>query len=215
MPAKRSLFARVAVALLVCPPLSAQAGERHDPHLRNDCRVAAQVLQTSNPAPRREWALDTIRRCDESGPPALAEFWRRAAPSDMEELGRLFNVTRDFNDRRVVDAVAETARLGSAPETTRIYAMALLFNYAVPGIYIEAGDLLDPTIRFPTMGWVTHDDRADSTRALLGDLRPEVSEVLRSVTAAEPNSRVGVAAATVLRSLRSFWVGNRQEADAG
>lgn len=204
MPRKLEFAAFVAVTVLLGQPLAAQPGEGTDPHLRNDCRLAAQVLRTGHPAPRREWALEAIRRCDQSGPPALAEFWRRAAPSDTAELGLLFNATRDFNDRRVVDAVAEIARLGSGSETTRIYAFALLFNYAVPGIYIDVGDLLDPADRFPAMGWSSHDDRARDTRAILGDLRPEVSEVLRSVIATEPRTRVGVAAEIVLRSLGYF-----------
>ncbi|HST59286.1 MAG TPA: hypothetical protein VLK84_11365, partial [Longimicrobium sp.] len=171
------------------------------------CRMAAQVLRTGHPAPRHEWAMDAIRRCDASGPAVLASVWREAAPSDTTGLDLLFNATRDFNDRRVVDAVAAVARRTGAPETTRIYAFALLFNYAVPGRYLNIEQLLQPGEFPPRIRYFTHDDRGDSTRAILGDLRPEVSEVLRSVAAAEPSSRVGIAAATVLRRLEdvSRW----------
>lgn len=192
----------LVVAVLSSESLSAQPGEKEDPHLRNDCRLAAQVLRTGHPAPRRQWALDAIRRCDTSGPEVLASVWREAPPADTIELGRLFNATRDFNDRRVVDAVADLARRGDAAETTRIYAFALLFNYAVPGSYIETGALLRGAR--PGISFVTHDDRARDTRAILGDLRPGVREILNSVAAAEPDSRVGIAAATVLRNLGYF-----------
>ncbi len=191
----------VAATFLACAPAAAQPRERNDPHVRNDCRLAAQVLRTGHPAPRREWAMDAIRRCDASGPAVLASVWREAAPSDTTELGMLFNATRDFNDRRVIDAVADAARRRNAPETTRIYAFALLFNYAAPGSYLNMKQLLEPGEFPPRISFITHDDRAHATRAILGDLGPEVSAVLRSVAAAEPDSRVGIAAATVLRRL--------------
>ncbi len=143
--------------------------------------------------------MDAIRRCGASGPAVLASVWREAAPSDIMGLGLLFNATRDFNDRQVVDAVAEIARRSNTPEITRIYAFALLFNYAVPGQYLDIEQLLEPGEFPPGISFVTHDYRAHATRAILGDLRSEVSAVLRSVAAAEPTSRVGIAAATVLR----------------
>jgi hypothetical protein len=201
MPVDKSLLVLAAGAVLACRPLSAQPGELQDAHRGDDCRLAAQVLRTGDPAPRREWAMDAIRRCDASGPAVLASVWREAAPSDTTGLGLLFNATRDFNDRRVVEAVSDVARRREVPETTRIYAFALLFNYAAPGRYIIIQQLLQPGEFPPRIRYFTHDDRGESTRAILGDLRPEVSAILRSVAAAEPGSRVGIAAATVLRRL--------------
>lgn len=196
-----SFFATLAVFLSL--PLSAQPGERDDPHLRNDCRLAAQVIRTGNPAPRREWAMGAIRRCDQSGPATLADAWRTPVPAEPSQLDELFNATRDFNDRRVVDAVATVARDASTPDVTRIYALALLFNYAVPGLYIDTDDLLHPGDTPPGLGGVSHDTRAHTTRAMLGDLRPQVRELLESIIAREPAGRVGVAAATILRYLRA------------
>ena len=195
----------VVGGLSLASPLSAQPGsERADPHLRTDCRLAAQVIRTGNPTPRREWAYGVIRRCDESGPMALADVWRNVASRQPENLGVLFNATRDFNDRRVVDAVADVAREGSAPDATRIYAMALLFNYAVPGLYIDIEDLLNPSDAPAGLGSVSHDTRAHETRAQLGDLRPQVGELLDSIIAREPNGKVGQAAATILGYLRAL-----------
>jgi len=201
MTRRVSVIALLAGAVLSAGPLSAQPGEREDAHLRNDCRLAAQVLRTGHPAPRHAWALGAIRRCDISGPEVLAAVWRERVPSDTVELGELFAATRDFNDRRVVDAVADVARRTQAPETTRIYALALLFNYAAPGLYVDFHDLLHPGSHLPALSSVSHDTRAQETRALLGDLRPAVREILGSVVAAEPASRVGSAAGIVLRLL--------------
>lgn len=195
-------FTIVALAgVIFSTPLSAQPGEREDPHLRNDCRLAAQVIRTGNPAPRREWALDVIRRCDQSGPQVLADVWRSAAPTDPEQLAELFNASRDFNDRRVVDAVADLARRSGAPEEARIYALALLYSYAVPGLYIGVDDLLSG--RRPGISSVSHDTRARETRAALGDLRPEICALLAAVVDSERDTRVGTAAAAVLRYLRA------------
>lgn len=186
-------------------PLSGQQGERGNPRIQDDCRRAAQVLRTGHPAPRRAWALDAIRRCGESGAAVIAGVWERAAPSDPSELRHLFEVTREFNDRGVVDAVAKVARQADAPDVTRIYAFALLFSYAVPGQYIVVQDLLVvPEGRGPGMAWESHDDAVKQTRPLLGDLRPEVAGVLRAVVETEPSSRAGVAAATVLSRLANF-----------
>lgn len=191
----------LSTPLLAQPALLARPGrEREDSHLRNDCRLAGQVIRTGHPAPRRQWALDAIRRCDESGPAVIADVWLTAAPGDQGKLRELFNVTRDFNDRRVVDAVATAAREASTPEVTRIFALALLFNYAVPGLYIDTDDLLDPGDTPPGLWGVTHDDRASETRAVLGDLRPVVSELLQSIIVREPQGRVGVAAAAILHA---------------
>lgn len=201
MQNNHSLALVALAAAVVSAPLSAQPGEREDPRLRNDCRLAAQLLQTGHPAPRRDWALDAIRRCDDSGPQVLAEVWRSAVPSDPEQLAELFNASRDFNDRRVVDAVADLARRTEAPETSRIYALTLLYSYAVPGLYIDTDDLLSG--RRPSIGSVSHDTRAHETRAVLGDLRPEMSTLLAEIAGAERDTKVGTAAATVLRYLRA------------
>jgi hypothetical protein len=141
-------------------------------------------------------------RCEVSGPQVLAGVWRERAPLDTADLGALTNATRDFNDRSLVEAVAEAARRPGAAEATRIHAFALLFSYAVPGIYIDARDLLQPGDQQIGTYSVTHDTRTYHTRESLGDLRPEMGALLRAIVEAEPASRVGKAAAMVLRELR-------------
>jgi hypothetical protein len=197
----RAAFAVVAV--LAGTPLSAQTRERDDVHLRNDCRLAAQVISTGHPAPRREWAYGIIRGCDESGPRTLAMAWRTSVPGDPASLGLLVAATRTFNDRSVVDAVSDVARNRDAPEAARVHAFTLLYSYAVPGLYVDAGDLLDRPDAPPAIVAVSHDHHVHQTRASLGDLRPEVGRLLGEVVATEPATRVGCAAASVLRYLHA------------
>jgi hypothetical protein len=198
-----ALAALFLPAVVASIPLAAQPGEGQDPHLRNDCRLAAQVIRTGHPAPSRDWAFDTIRRCDASGPRVLADLWLAATPAEQGELERLFNVTRDFNDRQLLDAVIDVARRSGAPETTRVYAFALLYSYAVPGLYLEIGDLLDPRGTPPGVFAVSHDTPAHETHAVLGDLRPEVAAILNEVATSDPSTRIRQAATTVSRRLRA------------
>lgn len=190
-------------AVLAGTPLSAQPREGDDVHLRNDCRLAAQVIGTGHPAPRREWAYGIIRGCDESGPRILAMAWRSRLPGDAASLGQLVAATRTLNDRSVVDAVSDVARNREAPDAARVHAFALLYSYAVPGLYVNPGDLLDRPDAPPAIIAVSHDHHVHQTRAILGDLRPEVGRLLGEVAAAEQATRVGRAAASVLRYLHA------------
>jgi hypothetical protein len=200
MRIKASLTVIASVGVLTVAPLSAQSPEAENAHLRNDCRLAAQVLRSGYPAPRRDWAFETIPRCDESGPVVLAELWRTAPPAEPAALAQLYRATRQFNDRRLIDAMIFILRHEQAPETTRVSAGTLLFSYAVPGTYLDADELLGGS-ESPALRRLSHDTRARETRARLGDLRPELKNVLGSVADAEPASRVGRAAATMLKYL--------------
>lgn len=191
-----------ALLTLAARPASAQTSERQDPHVRNDCRLAAQIIRTGNPSPHRAWAYEAIRYCEESGPDVLVAVWRTAAPENRIALMELVRATGNFNDMRIVNVLAEVFGSGRHSDTTRIYAGVLLYSYAVPGIYLDEDDLLKGEKRSPAMRMVSHDTRADNTRATLGDLRSKVFEVLTSVATAESGGAVGNAARTMVRLLR-------------
>jgi hypothetical protein len=131
-------------------------------------------------------------------------MWRTALPADSGGLVALITASNSFNDRGLIDAITDVVRRSDAPETTRIHAAALLFSYAVPGIYLNTDDLLDGTSRSPRISAVTHNTRASETRARLGDLRPELAGLLASIIAVEPRSPTGRVAATLLRYLHTL-----------
>ena len=112
-------------------------------------------------------------------------------------LAQLYRATRQFNDRRLIDALFFVVRRDDRPDATRVSAGTLLFSYAVPGIYLDADELLQGS-ESPGISGVSHDLRARQTRALLGDLRPELRTVLGSLVATESETRIGRAARTML-----------------
>jgi hypothetical protein len=139
-----SQFSAVIFALMgsvvACPALYSQS-ERQEPHLRNHCRLAAQVLETGHPAPRYDWALESIARCDETGPPVVAALWRRP-PSDVHAQERLFYPSYTLRDSRLTAAVIEAAENRSLPQLVRLNAVRVLAGHAAPEFLLSISDLL-------------------------------------------------------------------------
>jgi hypothetical protein len=132
--------------------------ERQDPHVRNDCRLAAQVLETGHPAPHYEWALEFIAKCEETGAPVLAALWRSAA--DTEHLNRLYVSSYLLRDARITDAVTKVAQNRALPRLVRLNAIRVLAGHAVPEFLVTVPDLLRrenefSIIPFPSVDPVT------------------------------------------------------------
>lgn len=137
--------------------LGAQS-ERQDPHVRNDCRLAAQALETGHPEPHYEWALEFIVRCEETGAAVLSALWRR--PADTEHLDRLFLSSYTLRDARVTGAVIDVAQDRTLPRLVRLNAIRVLAGHAVPEFLLSVPDLLrqeSDSVRymFPSLDHVT------------------------------------------------------------
>lgn len=119
--------------------LGAQSNQ--DAHLRNDCRLAAQVLRTGNPAPHRVWAMETIARCgDLGGPAVVATVWTEP-PNDTGLLERLYSASYMLRDRRITEAAAGAARNGALPQIVRLNAIRVLAAHAEPRYMLSVADL--------------------------------------------------------------------------
>ncbi len=180
----------------------AEAQESQDVHTRNDCRLAAQVIRTGQPAPHMEWAYGAIQRCDETGPNVLAERWRTV--TDSAEVGRLAWATWRSPARRLVfEAIAEIVATRSASIEARLRGIALLAGYAEPNVRLRLDDLRRPGGR-PTPAYsVSHslDDPGE-----LSDVADEVislMERLRDTSADETIARIAGEYARFLRGLNS------------
>lgn len=140
----RTTLAALALALATTvtyrDSLGAQT-ERQDPHLRNDCRLAAQVLGTGHPDPHYEWALDFIARCEETGGPVLAGVWRRPS-TDSADLNRLFLSSYRLRDSRITAAVIEAASDPALPQLMRLNAIRVMAGHAFPDFLLAISDLL-------------------------------------------------------------------------
>lgn len=152
-----ALILTITVAITQGRSLEAQT-ERQDPHVRNDCRLAAQVLETGHPAPHYEWALEFIAKCEETGAPVLAALWRSAA--DTEHLNRLYVSSYLLRDARITDAVTKVAQNRALPRLVRLNAIRVLAGHAVPEFLVTVPDLLRwenefSTILFPSVDHIT------------------------------------------------------------
>lgn len=179
----------------------AQANESSAAHLRNDCRLAAQVLATGHPAPRRAWALQRIDLCDRSGPAVLIQMWSRVPPT-RAALEELEVPSTRLRDRRVYVALSEIAQNASEPSLKRIIALDVLAWYAAPNRGMPLDELLDPrpdsvrSIRLTAVDYSPHTVGAEPLPETITD---DVTGLLRNIANGEPTSAVGVAASRLLR----------------
>jgi len=202
------LMPTVAFLGMVARPAVAQEPEyrpkreREDVQLRNDCRLAVQVLTHGQPANKREWALDTIDRCDESGPPVLARMWREV-PADSASVGHMIYRSVYMRDRRVYDVVSVLARDHSVPALKRAAALHLLGRWARPGFTLDYGQFFSPEFESVQKNGVvyssmSHDTQREGAEALPATVRQEVLALARELATADPNFRLRATAALLV-----------------
>lgn len=165
MPSPRwfSVPQRVALQVAFCAALSScafaqRSNESKVAKLRADCRSAAQTLQQGHPAPRTDWALSVIRRCDESGGPALQALWA-SAPADSVALEELVDASACLIDQRVYSGVITTARNAGAPRAVRLGALRVLAAVVSPSTVIYPDAIAKPkadTVVVPTFVSASH-----------------------------------------------------------
>jgi hypothetical protein len=190
---------RVVVGILgfASTPLIAQADERTDAQLRSDCRLAAQIRRTGNPAPHREWAFDTITRCSQSGPNVVAEAWQ-GAPADEETLRMLVAATTKLRTRQVFESVGSAARNVHNGRLPRTYALSMLYSFAWPGGSIHVQDLLHPRENRSARVYRASGDGSIANGPDLGDVRDEVRALLAEIVASDQEDGVVRAAREIL-----------------
>lgn len=189
--------------MLACLPTlaNAQAQESTDAHLRNECRLATQVLTTGRPATHRAWALQAVDRCDDTGPGALAAAWSSVAPTSADVTELMVPSVRMW-DQRLFSALTSIARDRDQHELKRVAASSVLSTYAVPTSGMPLSELLDPRpdpTRSVRLTSVDHQPRTIGTRPLPATVTDDVAHLMRGLVVAEPESRVGVAAGRLLR----------------
>lgn len=190
---------RIAVAalLLFAFPLAAQRTEPEDVQLRNDCRLAEQVVRTGNPAPHRSWAFSFIIQCGESGSSALASVWEQSS-TDEWTLQQLAITTYRLRTRGVFVAVSRAARSQENARLVRVYALGMLYSFAVPGSSVDARELLQPRENRRVRIYQVSGD--GDLQNHVGDVKAEVEALLAEIIAAGGEPSV-VRAATALQQL--------------
>lgn len=102
--------------------------------LRNDCRLARQVLIDGQPANKRGWALSIVPSCGEEGGDAVVAELRRfrsaAHPDVFEPVVR--TATR-YRDRLIFEGVLGLAADPAASVAARVQAIRILSAQLAPG----------------------------------------------------------------------------------
>jgi hypothetical protein len=193
----------VFLFVLAGRPAAAQVGhEPADAHLRNQCRLAAQVLNTGQPAPKRRWAVEFISNCAESGPAALVEAWARV-PSDTAAVRELIGASSRLRDRRLYVQAMALIRDPSRPEVARVGAMILAMYYVDPS-YSLSFPLLAPRegpIRMITAVSLHPIPQLNGTVPMQVSVATPVLDLLREVAMGDPSPRVRYAAARLEKTL--------------
>jgi len=114
--------------LVLAPACVAQMTERDNVHLRNDCRLATQVLSKGQPDPQRDWALGVVSACEETGGAAVASLWA-APPADTTSLDQLYRISAGILDAQVLAAAQATASDPARPTLLRMTALRVLAAY--------------------------------------------------------------------------------------
>ena len=175
--------------------------EKDDVQLRNDCRLAAQVLTTGHPDPHYEWARDVIGKCDVSGGPALAALWQSLSP-DTAELKHVVYTTARLRDARVLAALVSVAGDAARPVEVRLSSLRVLASYFKPGAYVTLGDLQHPPFGSP-LGWESEFVAIDGVQPLGADARTTILDLVHRLAGSDPDAAVRAGARFLAEAFES------------
>lgn len=134
-------LAIIALVALAPGVLSAQA-DRDSVQLRNDCRLASQIVSRGTPDQHRDWALSTIRHCGADGATALVQALRSLRSTrDTSILDQYFGPTRVLRDRKLLDFSTELATDERAAPEARVFAIRTLIWFLNPGLFFGYSEL--------------------------------------------------------------------------
>ncbi len=197
------------VIALATPATAQRTDGAADAHHRNECRLAAQVIRTGQPAPKREWARSHITTCLEEGPAILADQWRTTQADSAHLRYLVFNSGR-LRDERLYQSLRDVVADRSRPRAVRIGAMLALARYVNPNSMLGFSDVRapvnDPAPRIPLVsGSSTYTGQLFGTHPLQEPVAPAVLGLLDRVAGErEREDRdVWYAAAVLARRVRT------------
>lgn len=135
---------RSALVLAFAPVAAFAQADPDSVQLRNDCRLAIQVLTTGQPAPKRPWASSFIAACGAEAGGPLADLMRRnRASADTALLNEITRPAFRLRDGQVFTAAHEIAEDRSASPQARVFAVRTLIWSISPGRWYRYSDLAD------------------------------------------------------------------------
>lgn len=118
----RSLILAAALAVVQIVSLEAQVNA-DSVHLRNDCRLAAQIIERGHPAPHERWAYQVAPSCGADLGRTLANrFSALRASSDTAELRLVTTPASQLHDGAIFSVSLDIASDKSASSVARPFA---------------------------------------------------------------------------------------------
>lgn len=138
-------FALLTPLVLSATPLGAQANP-DSVRMRNDCRLAAQVLTLGQPAVRRDWALGLIDNCGAEGGQVLAALLRQYSDVNTwnDELDQIVNTTAFIVDAAIFEAAMDVAVDPAAGTVARVQSIRALASQVSPGYLVPYRAFAEP-----------------------------------------------------------------------
>lgn len=112
--------------------------------LRNDCRLATQVLTTGHPAPHLEWASWFIRRCPDAGSVIANAVRLHRDTRDTLFLKAVTGRGSEVRDRAIYEAALAVFGSDAAAPEARVFAARLLAWLFLPGADLRYRDMVPP-----------------------------------------------------------------------
>ncbi len=206
MPRATATLGTIAALAIGTPCLGQGVQERQDVHLRNDCRLARQILEEGHPHPHRDWALNMIGSCDESGGEVIPSLWQDA-PQDLDELEQLVWSSARLRDQRIMDAVMAVANDRSRAVAVRLSALRVLAYYYSPRVYVTLDMLEAPESSeqpLPSLGSTFDFEPREGTAPLSAGTPEHILEFLCHLSATAEDPAVQGAAGHLVEQLPQF-----------
>src|SRR5574341_818799 len=198
-PTVRTGFVALGVVLFGVP---ARAQVNPDSvKLRNDCRLAEQVLTTGEPATHRQEALTVIGLCGRESVPALLSVWSSigGARTDLELL---VTSTRGFVSPALVDTLLSVLHQPARALTVRVASLLVLLTYVDPWVVPGFDDFLGDSAALDTryFGHLDHSGPPAGHETIPASLRDQLRTSLRAISASDPDAGMRAAARVALRN---------------
>lgn len=131
------------VALLFMMPAIVEGQANPDSvKLRNDCRFAAQIIESGRPAPHRSEALDILQACGVVATPALVQLWEQDNLSEADQVKLTFASVRILSDT-LARTLLRTAESPNRSVMVRASALAALVSIVDPSLDVTAQELVE------------------------------------------------------------------------
>lgn len=193
----RRILGSQLLVLAFCIPATLKSQERDaDIALRNDCRLAVQVLVHGQPAVKYDWALTIIEDCGVAGADAMAHELRemRALQHRTTHLDKLSDAALQMIDVALFQAATDIAADRMAGEAARVHAVRVLARQVAYANFPYEGLAVDPL----TTGYIILGPLTTSGPAMLRELPLDACHdalaLLVRLAATDSNATVRLAA---------------------